>query len=251
MFGFFEIHLPFALRQRLNQIKGHGALGAFVSGAASGVLAAPCAGPVVGSLLLFVAANQNYHQGFFLLFVYALGMGLLFVVLGTGYGTLQARFQSLGFSVWVKRFLGLLLLVGSLFYLNTIVSLDKGLAYLMKKSEPITWVTSDIRGLEIAKQEGKVMLIDFYAEWCAPCKELELGFFRKPEVVELLKKMVPVRIDATFTGDPEIQKTLDKYKVVGWPTILFVDPTGKVLDDLTVVSYNPTLLLDNMKRALR
>jgi len=95
-----------------------------------------------------------------------------------------------------------------------------------------------------------IKLLDFYAEWCPPCKELEIGFFRKPEVVELLKKMVPVRIDATFNDDPVVEATIKKYKVIGWPTVLFVDSTGKVLNDLTVVSYNPKLLYDNMQKAL-
>ncbi|OGQ05361.1 MAG: hypothetical protein A3F82_00890 [Deltaproteobacteria bacterium RIFCSPLOWO2_12_FULL_44_12] len=250
MFGLYEIHLPLFLREKLNNIKGHGAMGAFASGMVTGVLAAPCAGPVVGSLLLFVAGTQSYFQGFFLLFVYAMGMGLLFVVLGTGYGILQGRFQGFGLSVWIKRFLGVLLLIGALFYLNTVVPLQKGFDILMKYKEPVPWLSSDVAGLEIAKKEQKIMLVDFYAEWCPPCKELEIGFFRKPEVVELLKKMVPVRIDATFNDDPVVEATIKKYKVIGWPTVLFVDSTGKVLNDLTVVSYNPKLLYDNMQKAL-
>ncbi|MDP2599748.1 MAG: cytochrome c biogenesis protein CcdA [Deltaproteobacteria bacterium] len=251
MFGFYEIHLPKVLRHRLNHIKGHGRIGAFVSGAAAGLLAAPCAGPVVGSLLLFVAGNQNYLQGFILLWVYALGMGVLFVILGTGYGTLQGRFRRFPLSVWAKRAMGLVLFGISLFYLNTVVPLEKGLAWFgYQRSEQVIWIDSEPIGLELGRRENKIVLIDFYADWCAPCKELEIGFFRKPEVVSLLKQMVPVRIDATFSGNPEVERVLAKYKVVGWPTLLFVSPDGKVLKDLSVVSYNPELLLRNMRRAI-
>lgn len=250
MFGFYEIHLPQRLRQRLNQIKGHGLWGAFVSGGVAGVLAAPCAGPVIGALLLFVATTQNYFQGFWLLFIYGLGMGGLFIVLGTGYGTLQGRFRGGKFTIWMKRFLGFLLLLGSLFYLNTVVPLERGLTYLLRGPNPVSWVNSETQGLKIAKEENKVMLVDFYADWCPPCKELDHGFFRKPEVVALLKEMVPVKIDATFRDSPEIEGLLKKYNVIGWPTIKFVSPDGQILEDLSVISYNPTLLLENMQKAL-
>lgn len=249
MLGFFEIHLPQRLSQKLNQIKGHGLCGAFVSGGAAGILAAPCAGPVIGALLLYVATTQSYFQGFGLLFIYAVGMGVLFVALGTGYGTLQARFRGVRFTIWVKRLLGLLLLLGSLFYLNTVFPFQKTLERFLAKPAPIHWFDSETEGLAIAKREDKVMLIDFYADWCAPCKELELGFFRKSEVVALLKQMVPVRIDATFTNE-EVSRVLAKYRVVGWPTIKFVAPDGKILEELTVVSYNPKVLLRNMRLAL-
>ena len=251
MFGFYEIHLPKVLRHRLNHIKGHGRIGAFVSGGAAGLLAAPCAGPVVGSLLLFVAGNQNYLQGFILLLVYALGMGVLFVLLGTGYGTLQGRFCRFPLSVWAKRVMGLVLFGISLFYLNTVVPLEKGLAWFGYQRAEVQWIESEPLGLELARRENKIVLIDFYADWCAPCKELEIGFFRELEVVALLKQMVPVRIDATFGGNPEVERVLAKYKVVGWPTILFVKPNGEVVEDLNVISYNPELLLRNMQKAVQ
>ena len=105
-------------------------------------------------------------------------------------------------------------------------------------------------GWDLARRENKIVLIDFYADWCPPCKELDIGFFREPEVVALLKQMVPVRIDATFGGNPEVERVLAKYKVVGWPTILFVKPNGEVIEDLKVISYNPELLLRNMQKAV-
>ncbi|MDO8527553.1 MAG: cytochrome c biogenesis protein CcdA [Deltaproteobacteria bacterium] len=249
MLGFFEIHLPKSIRHRLNHVKGHGKWGAFISGAISGVLAAPCAGPVVGSLLLFVSATKSYLEGFGLLFVYAMGMGVLFVVLGTGYGTLQGRFRKFPLSIWIKRGLGVVLLLGSFFYLNTVIPIEKTLTSFMRP-EQVAWIPSEKMGLQKALAENKIILLDFYADWCAPCKEMETGFFRRPEVVALLQKMVPVRINATFSGNPEIEAILTKYRIVGWPTVLFLDSNGKVLKDLSVISYNPALLLKNMQKAL-
>lgn len=249
MFGLFDIHLPSFVRARLNQVKGHGLWGAFVSGAAAGILAAPCAGPVVGALLLYVAGTQSYLKGFGLLFWYALGMGLLFIILGTGYGELEGRFRRLGFTRWVKRFLGILLLAASLFYLNAVFPLQRIFNSRLVAPSPVIWLSSEAEGLQRARAENKIMLVDFYADWCAPCKELELGFFRKPEAVALLERMVPVRIDATFVDD-EVERVLKKYNVVGWPTVALVTPDGQILEDLTVISYNPGVLLENMNRAL-
>lgn len=250
MFGLYEIHLPQRIRQRLNHIQGHGFLGAFASGMAAGVLAAPCAGPVIGALLLFVATTQNYFRGFFLLLVYALGMGFLFLMLGTVYGELQGKFRGGRFTLWIKRFLGIMLLLGALFYFNSVVPIQKQFESLLQQKTGTIWIESEPRGLRIAQEENKPVIIDFYAEWCPPCKELELRFFSRPDVRALLDQMVPVRIDATFLDNPGVIEAVKKYQVIGWPTVVFVAPDGAWLKDLTVVSYNPDLLFQNLRRAL-
>src|SRR5262249_10251639 len=82
MFGAFEISLPPGLATRLSQVGGSSAIGAFLMGGVSGFLAAPCTGAVLTGLLTFVATSQNVLLGASLLFVYALGMGLPFVLIG-------------------------------------------------------------------------------------------------------------------------------------------------------------------------
>lgn len=83
MFGAFEIRLPGALQARLSGVAGVGFGSAFAMGLVAGVVAAPCTGPVLGAVLTFVASSGNLWVGFWLLFTYAIGMGLLFFVLGT------------------------------------------------------------------------------------------------------------------------------------------------------------------------
>jgi thiol:disulfide interchange protein DsbD len=81
MFGAFELNLPSSVQARLNQIGGKGFGGAFAMGLVGGLIAAPCTGPFLASLLLYVSTSGNALGGGGLLFVYGLGMGVLFFVL--------------------------------------------------------------------------------------------------------------------------------------------------------------------------
>ncbi|MBI2341333.1 MAG: thioredoxin family protein, partial [Deltaproteobacteria bacterium] len=80
----------------------------------------------------------------------------------------------------------------------------------------------------------------FGAKWCPPCQELEHKVLHDPKMEEAVKKLVALHIDATSDSE-EIRRVLDKYRVVGWPTILFVSPGGKVYDDLSIVGDVPAV----------
>ena len=82
MFGAFEIQLPVSLQQKLSGISGVGFLPALGMGLVSGFVAAPCTGPVLAGVLAFVAKTGSAPLGFWMLFTYAFGLGLPFLVLG-------------------------------------------------------------------------------------------------------------------------------------------------------------------------
>jgi len=94
-----------------------GVIGAFLVGAASGLVASPCISPVLLGLLTFVATKHSVLYGGSLLFVFSLGMGVLLVAAGTFSG-LAARLPKPGpWMVGVKKFLGVLMLVLAEYYL--------------------------------------------------------------------------------------------------------------------------------------
>src|SRR5215813_6318986 len=104
MFGAFELSLPSGLAQKLNTVGGGGMAGAFLMGSVSGFLAAPCTGPVLTGLLAFVAESQNSALGAMLLFIYALGVGVPFVLIGV----FTLRLPRGGeWMEWVKSVLGI------------------------------------------------------------------------------------------------------------------------------------------------
>lgn len=88
----------------------------------------------------------------------------------------------------------------------------------------IEWYHSFDEALKVAKEEKKIMMVDFYAGWCVWCKKLDHTTFKDQKVVELLKDFVSVRIDCTKDKD-----TPRRYGIKGLPTILFIDPNGNVL----------------------
>jgi len=83
MFGAFKIRLSPSLQARLASVGGVGYPGAFLAGLVAGIIAAPCTGPVLGAALAYVATTADLAFGFAAMFIFALGMGLLFIVIGT------------------------------------------------------------------------------------------------------------------------------------------------------------------------
>jgi len=116
LFGAFEIKLPDSLTNKL-QSSGprKGFLGAFVMGLILGPLSAPCVGPLIGTAIVDIGANRQVFEGALKMFVFAQGMGVLFIVGGTAVAALpksgdwMTRFkQALGavvlaFAVWTIR----------------------------------------------------------------------------------------------------------------------------------------------------
>ena len=83
LFGVFTLQLPESLRTRFASAGKAGFAGAFVIGLVSGLLAAPCTGPVLIGILTFVSATRSVGVGALLLSSYALGLTLIFIVVGT------------------------------------------------------------------------------------------------------------------------------------------------------------------------
>lgn len=118
MFGAFDLNLPMSLQEKLNKVGGKGFAGAFAMGLVGGFTAAPCTGPFLAGILGFVAQTHNTAAGAFLLFSYALGMGVLFWVLAAFAISLP---KSGRWMEWVKSIGGIALLVAALYFLRPIV----------------------------------------------------------------------------------------------------------------------------------
>jgi len=118
MFGAFEIALPTSLQARLNTVGGAGMAGAFAMGLVSGVIAAPCTGPVLTSILLLIAKQGSVALGAGLMLSYALGMGLLFFLIGAFSISLP---KSGAWMETIKSVFGVALLAAAGIYLRDLV----------------------------------------------------------------------------------------------------------------------------------
>lgn len=73
-----------------------------------------------------------------------------------------------------------------------------------------------------AKKMGKPVMLDFYAEWCESCIEMDREIFSQPAMLALLNQFVLLRVDMTDNSDA-VQAIMKRYRVIAPPTLLFFD----------------------------
>jgi thiol:disulfide interchange protein DsbD len=118
-------------------------------------------------------------------------------------------------------------------------------------SSGIQWSDYSDKELEQAVVEARPLLMDFYADWCIPCKELDKLTFSQPEVVEMSRKFVMVKVDLTSSSNITAIRLKDQYKIKGVPTLVFLKPDGSEAVDLRIVGFvKKETLLANMEKAL-
>lgn len=111
------IQFPTWFLSRPPEPAARGVAGAFLIGAASGLVASPCTSPVLFGLLTFVATNRSIVYGGLLLFAFSMGMGILLIAVGTFSGVAAALPRPGRWMVGVKKVLGLLMLGLAEYYL--------------------------------------------------------------------------------------------------------------------------------------
>lgn len=90
----------------------------------------------------------------------------------------------------------------------------------------VKWFKGSLdKAMEAAKKEDKIVFIDFYADWCSPCKMLDKMVWQDADSARQIKamKVIPMKMDAEKEG----LEAARKYSVRSYPTILFIDRDGK------------------------
>ena len=90
----------------------------------------------------------------------------------------------------------------------------------------IAWIHSVSEGLALSKETGKPVLIDFYADWCGPCQQMDKDTFPDKRVIEELARFVAIKADVSRPSSPG-QSAAVKYGVQAIPTYVFIYTQGK------------------------
>jgi thiol:disulfide interchange protein DsbD len=85
---------------------------------------------------------------------------------------------------------------------------------------------------------GKPVMLDFYADWCVSCKEMERYTFSDPEVRRRLDEMVMLQADVT-AGSEEHRALLRRFRLFGPPGIVFFDRSGREISGVRVIGFQP------------
>ncbi|MBS1970075.1 MAG: thioredoxin family protein [Bdellovibrionales bacterium] len=311
MYGLYDIQVPAWMRQKFGgKVEtGNLHLKTYLTGLFAGIVASPCVGPVLVTILAYVATHQNKVLGFFLLFTYALGLGLIFLALGLSNQLIRLLPRS---GVWmngIKFVLGSLMLSAFYYYLSLLIptrafdaslglglvivasiygafkpvknasqamikglmmtTLLVGIGYIafgvfdlrqlvgqrfisedaVKKDQQLAWQPYSEELLQKAAQEHSPVLIDFWAEWCAACHEMEQFTFTNPTIRAESEKFVLLKFDATKDSE-QLRQLKKKYRIQGLPTLLFYNSKGEWIEPLTLTRFEEApAFLSRMKKA--
>lgn len=104
----------------------------------------------------------------------------------------------------------------------------------------VTWQPYSADLLETASRTGRPVIIDFYADWCTPCVELDQKTFHDSKIVSLSHNdFIMVKVDLTRAGNALNERLLELYTVKGVPTVVFIGPDGRERNDLRLVDFLP------------
>ena len=292
MFGLYELQMPAAIQNRLNNASNQQKTGTFVGTAIMGALSAlvvtTCVAPPLVAALAVIAETGDVVRGAAALFAMSMGMGIPLLVIGTSAGRLLPKagawmdgikvafgYMMLGLAIWmlerilpgvVTMLLWAALVVAAGVSLGSMTSLPPeastgrkfakaagllatvyGAALLIgglsgstnplqplqfagssqqhMTFKPIKTVADLEREVREASAAGRNVMLDFYADWCVSCKEMEYYTFVDGAVQANLGDTLLLQADVTANDDAD-QALLRYFNIYGPPTIVFFDRDG-------------------------
>ncbi len=249
LFGLYELKMPQGWQTKVDQLagrqKGGSIVGAFSLGAISTLVASPCITAPLASVLGFVAQTGSMALGGGLLFVMALGMGLPLLLIALGARSFLP--QTGAWMMWLQRALGFALVALAIWIVWPAISVVTGnqtqITTRTEKRIPPNLVFQVVRSseeleriLQKAKADNKPVMLDYYADWCISCKEMEAITFTNSEVTNALSRFVLVQVDVTINNQ-QSQTLLKQFGLFGPPAILFFNGAGEEQKPLRVVGF--------------
>lgn len=247
MFGLYELQLPASVQSWLgagsNRLPGGKFISVFAMGVVSALVVSPCVSAPLAGALLYISQTHDVVLGGTALYAMAWGMSLPLLLVGLSAGSLLPRtgpwmtavkalfgVLMLGMAVWVAR--------PAWPYLQSLVGMAPAVSahHSVLPFERVRTVAELDAALAQARAQGKPVMLDFYADWCTSCLEMEHGTFSDPQVQARLKGTVLLQADVTVNTADD-RALLQRFKLFGPPGIIFFDAQGQERTAAQVVGF--------------
>ena len=234
MFGFYELKMPSMLENKLlnatNKLKGGEFVGVFIMGVLSALIVSPCVAAPLAGALIYIGQTHNVLLGGVGLFALAIGMGVPLLLIGASAGSLLPKAG--GWMTTVRNLFGVLMLAMAAYIAWPVLPatvtapVNNLLGLSAKHTLPFSRVKS-VAELDTAVKaaNGKTVMLDFYADWCTSCKEMEKLTFSDEKVKTALANTVLLQADVTENNNND-QALLKRFGLFGPPGIIFFDQSG-------------------------
>lgn len=221
MFGMFNFHLPTSWLSHItawaNRLPGGHFGPVFAMGAISALIVGPCNLPPLAAALAYLGRSGNLWLGGGALYAMAIGMGLPLLALawfghiilprlsGRQMQAFRAVFGVIlaGFALWIAQPLW-----------QTSAPAEKTVVRTQTELENV-----------LQRAQGRPLLLDFYADWCVSCVEMEKKTFADSRIQAALHQREVIRIDITANTDATRQ-LLTRFGLFAPPALVFVDHNG-------------------------
>jgi thiol:disulfide interchange protein DsbD len=248
MFGLYELRLPVALQTWLgegaNRLPGGRFVSVFVMGAVSALVVSPCVSAPLAGALLYISQSRDVVLGGGALYALAWGMSMPLLLVGLSAGTLLPRAGN--WMTAVKVLFGVLMVGVAVWFSRPAWPYVQTQWLGMEVTQsahrsvlPFQMVRTEAEldaALSQSVAQGRPVMLDFYADWCTACIEMEVRTFADPQVQARLRGAVLLQVDVTRNSRDD-RALLKRFGLFGPPGVIFFDPQGQELAELRVIGF--------------
>jgi len=243
MFGLFNFHLPASWLSRLNawanRLPGGHFGPVFAMGAISALIVGPCNLPPLAAALAYLGRSGDLWLGGSALYAMAIGMGLPLLALAWFGHVILPRLSGWQMQAFRSAF-GVALLGFSLWIAQPLWATSPAAGQSAVRSQ--TELSS-----ALAAAQGRPALLDFYADWCVSCGEMEKKTFADPRVQAALRDWQVIRVDITANTEATRQ-LLTRFGLFAPPALVLFNARGEQQAELAIGFIDAKDLLERLQR---